>query len=150
MPQITGRSGDHKQFLFRHSNSTLADGKVLIVGDFNARVRWNSVTWEEVLRRPGVGNYDGNGRLVLEFCTKYKLAITNTVFRQLDRQKTTWMHHWSKDLDLLDYMFCVPTDHHDVLHTRVMPTRSAALTTDSSVASSNCSSCPNLRRKEIM
>ncbi|XP_037773076.1 uncharacterized protein LOC119568612 [Penaeus monodon] len=69
----------------------------------------------------GVGNYNNNGRLLLELCTEQQLVITNTIFQQKDRLKTTWMHPRSKHWHLIDYVLVRQKDLKDVLHTRVMP-----------------------------
>ena len=96
--------------------STPADDKLLILGDFNARM-----LGKEALGRHGVGNCNDNGRLLLEFCTEQQLVITNTIFQQKDSLKTTWMHPRSKHWHLIDYVLVRQRDLKDILHTRVMP-----------------------------
>ena len=64
--------------------NTPADDKLLILGDFNARVGQDAVTWKEILGRHGVGNCNDNGRLLLEFSTEQQLVVTNTIFKQKD------------------------------------------------------------------
>ncbi|XP_078612812.1 uncharacterized protein LOC144882704 [Branchiostoma floridae x Branchiostoma japonicum] len=98
-----------------------ANDKVIILGDFNARVGRDSEAWKGVLGKYGVGNCNDNGRLLLETCAELKLTITNTLFQQKNRFKTTWMHPRSRHWHLIDYILVRQRDLRDVLHTRVMP-----------------------------
>ncbi|GFS21415.1 RNA-directed DNA polymerase from mobile element jockey-like protein [Elysia marginata] len=104
--------------LGRLLTNTHAGDKVLILGDFNARLGGDSDAWDGILGRHGVGNCNDNGRLLLGFCTEHQLTVTNTVFQQKDRLKTTWMHPRSKHWHLLDYILVRKQDLRDVLHTR--------------------------------
>ena len=83
---------------------TPTDDKLLVLGDFNARVGQYEVTWKGILGRHSVGNCNDHGRLLLEFCMEQRLVIINTIFQQKDSLKTTWMHSRSKHWHLIDYV----------------------------------------------
>ena len=59
--------------------------KLLILGDFKARVGRDFESWTGDLSRHGIGNCNDNGRLLLEFCSKHQLDINNTLLQQKDR-----------------------------------------------------------------
>ncbi|XP_035672024.1 uncharacterized protein LOC118413014 [Branchiostoma floridae] len=114
-----------KETFYTELRSLLANvneaDKILVLGDFNARVGRDHEVWPGALGRHGVGNCNDNGRLLLELCAERGLSITNTLFQQKARFKTTWRHPRSKHWHLLDYILVRQRDIADVLHTRVMP-----------------------------
>eukprot|EP00914_Ancora_sagittata_P010289 GHVO01019881.1.p1 GENE.GHVO01019881.1~~GHVO01019881.1.p1 ORF type:complete len:196 (+),score=11.23 GHVO01019881.1:905-1492(+) len=62
-------------------SSTPKNDKIILLGDFNARVGTDYKTWEPVIGRNGVGKCNSNGELLLQMCTEHELLITNTLFR---------------------------------------------------------------------
>ena len=94
--------------------------KVLLLGDFNARVGKDHEGWEGVLGKHGVGVENQNGTTLLSFCSQNDLKITNTLFQQPDRFKYTWMHPGTKKWHMIDYVITRQRDVKDVHHTRAM------------------------------
>ena len=98
-----------------------ANDKIVIFGDFYARVGKDSETWKGVLGKHGVGNCNDNGRILLELCAEQQLCITNTVFQQKDSFKTTWMQRRSTHGHMTDYILMRKRYLIDAVHTSVMP-----------------------------
>ena len=96
--------------------------KVLLLGDFNARVGKDHEGWEGVLGKHGVGVENQNGTTLLSFCSQNDLKITNTLFQQPDRFKYTWMHPGTKKWHMIDYAITRQRDVKDIHHTRAMCT----------------------------
>ena len=94
--------------------------KIIVLGDFNARVGNNHMAWENVLGRHGIGNMNMNGHRLLTLCAQNELFITNTAFQLKDAHKGTWTHPRSKHAHMIDYCLTRQRDRQDVLITRAM------------------------------
>jgi len=94
--------------------------RLILLGDFNARVGDNHELWPGVLGRESHGNCNANGELLLELCAEHRLNITNSNFRLRRRFKTTWMHPRSKHWHTLDYIITRQQHRPEVMITRAM------------------------------
>ena len=122
-PTLTSPDETKEQFYEQFDQvirSTPPSDKLIILGDFNARVGKDHNSWESVLGRHGVGKVNDNGLLVLNKCAQHSLCITNTLIRMADKDKTTWSHSRSKHWHMIDFVIVRQRDIKDVRLTRAM------------------------------
>ena len=93
--------------------------KIVLTGDFNARVGKDWQTWDS-LGRHGVGSMNGNGQLLLHLCTEFNLFISSTQFCHKGNHITTWMHPRSRQWHLLDDVFVRQRDMQGVCNVRTL------------------------------
>nr|VZI50654.1 unnamed protein product [Spirometra erinaceieuropaei] len=78
--------------------------KLIVFGDFNARVGTDHTAWRGVLGPHGLRGSNDNGSLLLRTCAEHCLILTKTFFGLSEREKATWRHPWSRQWQLLDYV----------------------------------------------
>lgn len=94
--------------------------KLLLMGDFNARVGKDHQFWHRIVGNQGIGSCSANGLLLLGLCAECNLCITNTIFRLRTRDKTSWMHLCSRQWHLIDYVITRRKDLSMVLITKAL------------------------------
>nr|VZI35622.1 unnamed protein product [Spirometra erinaceieuropaei] len=94
--------------------------KLIVLGDFNARVGTDHTAWRGVLGPHGLRGSNDNGLLLLRTCAEHRLTLTNTFFCLPVREKSTWRHPRSRQWHLLDYVLVRRRDQRDVLVTKAI------------------------------
>nr|VZI39406.1 unnamed protein product [Spirometra erinaceieuropaei] len=94
--------------------------KLIVLGDFNARVGTDHTAWRGVLGPHGLRGSNDNGLLLLRACAEHRLILTNTFFCLPEREKATWRHPRSRQWHLLDYVLVQRRDQRDVLVTKAI------------------------------
>ncbi|XP_076041836.1 uncharacterized protein LOC143025717 [Oratosquilla oratoria] len=94
--------------------------KVILLGDFNARVGSNFDVWQGVIGRHGTGKENSNGIRLLNLCSTHDLTITNTVFQLPNKYKMSWIHPPSKHRRQIIFIITRKADLRDFLITRAL------------------------------
>jgi len=122
-PTLTSEDEDKTAFYNQLTCTILnvpGSDKLVVLGDFNARVGRDHRLWKGIIGHHGIGKCNANGQLLLGLCAEHTLIVTNTLFQLPNRQKTTWKHLRSKQWHILDYVLTRARDRRDVRITRSM------------------------------
>ena len=115
---------ENKETFYSQLKSTLRNipsiDKLLLIGDFNARIGRENDKWPSPLGKYGIGKCNSNGELLLPLCTEFDLIVTNTMFKQKDAHKTTWTHPSSQHGHMIDFIITKCRDKMDICRTRTM------------------------------
>ena len=93
---------------------------LLLIGDFNARIGRDNDKWPLVMGKHGIGKCNSNGELLLALYSKFEVIVTNTLFKQKDERKTSWMHPRSRHWHMIDFIVTRCRDKMDIHSTRAM------------------------------
>nr|VZI49586.1 unnamed protein product [Spirometra erinaceieuropaei] len=94
--------------------------KLIVLGDFNARVGTDHTAWRGVLGPHGLRGSNDSGLLLLRTCAEHRLILTNTFFCPPERERATWRHPQSRQWHLLNYALVRRRDQRDVLVTKAI------------------------------
>ena len=94
--------------------------KRLLIGNFNARIGSDNGKWPLVMGKHGIGKCNSNGDFLLALCSEFELILMNTMFKQKDERKTTWMHPRSRHWHMIDFVITRCRVKMDIHSTRAM------------------------------
>ena len=109
--------------------------KLLLVGYFNAKIGRDNDKWPLVMGKHRIGKCNSNGELLLALCSEFELIVTNTIFKQKDERKTTWMNPRSIHWHMIDFIITRCRDKMDIHST--LATRGANSWADHQMLRSN-------------
>ena len=115
---------ENKETFHSQLKSTLRNipstDKLLLIGDFNARIGREDNKWPSALGKYRIGKCNSNGELPLALCTEFDLIVTNTMFNQKDAHKTPWTHPRSRHGHMIDFIITRFRDNMDICSTRTL------------------------------
>ncbi|XP_045455664.1 uncharacterized protein LOC123665395 [Melitaea cinxia] len=83
---------------------TLADEKIIILGDFNAKIGQPKKEEKPVMGQYGLGRRNERGERLLEYAFEYRLAIINTYFKKRPSRRWTWKSPDESVKNEIDYI----------------------------------------------
>ncbi|CAH2092476.1 unnamed protein product [Euphydryas editha] len=82
----------------------LTEGKVIVMGDFNAKIGSPNTNHYPVLGQYGFGVNNDRGERLINHAFQYKLSIMNTFFKKKENRRWTWMSPDKKTKNEIDFI----------------------------------------------
>lgn len=83
---------------------TLADEKIIVLGDFNAKIGQPKKEEKPVMGQYGLGQRNERGERLLEYAFEHRLAIINTYFKKRPNRRWTWKSPDESVKNEIDYI----------------------------------------------
>lgn len=91
---------------------TKTEGKVIVMGDFNAKIGCPKTNNYPVMGKHGYGVCNERGERLLSYAYQHKLSIMNTFFKKKESRRWTWLSPDQKTKNEIDYIL---TTHHKLI-----------------------------------
>ena len=101
------RSQEEKELLYSQLLNVIktnSNDHLIILGNFNARVGCDWMSWPNILGKHGVGRMNSNGLMLLDICTQNDLLVMGLMFQMKNSLKTTWKDLRSKHWHQFDHV----------------------------------------------
>ena len=101
-------------------DTTRRDDLLLVMGDFNAKVG-DQLDSDCGIGKFGLGNRNGNGDLLAEFCRANDLFLCNTSFQHPERRRYTWVSPDGETRNQIDYFAALKRHRRHILDSKAYP-----------------------------
>lgn len=82
----------------------LADGKLIVMGDFNAKIGYPKIEESLCMGNFGYGQRNKRGQQLIDYALEYELSIMNTFFKKKPERRWTWISPNQKFKNEIDFI----------------------------------------------